>query len=125
MNKFLKIAKEIGWEQIEENILVFRSRDKDKNGYYSINFVTCSSYDNFDLNDERISKDFVKNYIMKICCSNKCKEENLNWVEPLIISDYFAHRLDYEKELIWAKKAMKENPKLNIEQFSKQIRTEL
>ena len=39
MNKFLKIAKEIGWEQIEENILVFRSRDKDKNGYYSINFL--------------------------------------------------------------------------------------
>jgi hypothetical protein len=122
MSKFIEIAKELGWEQIEKGILVFKSTETDRNGYYSINFVAGDSYDNFDLDDDRITEEFVNNYIKKIACCNKCTINRLNEVKPMIISDYFAHRMDRENELKWAKRTIVENPEINKNVFPESIR---
>lgn len=119
MEKFLKIASDLGWEQVESNIMVFKKEDRDD--YININFVTCESYDNFDLNDSRINKEFVNNYITKIGCCNKVKKCDLKWGIPLLISDYFGHRNKKDEELYWAKKAINMNPKLSAKMFSKDL----
>jgi hypothetical protein len=102
--RFLRIASELGWEQVEEDVMVFKRASKDD--YVDVNFVTCQSYDNFDLDDERIDSTFVNNYICKIGCCNKVKKEHIAWGIPLLISDYFGHRGNREEELLWAKKAV-------------------
>jgi len=110
MKRFLKIAKDLGWYQVDKDIMVFKKQDRD--GYFNINFVTCDSYDNFDLDDTRIDETFVNNYLCKIGCCNKVKLESLVWGIPLLISDYFGHRGDREKEIEWAKKAIEIKPDL-------------
>jgi len=122
MSKFIEIAKELGWEQIEKGILVFKSTETDHNGYYSINFVAGDSYDNFDLDDDRITEEFVNNYITKIACCNKSTPKSLGWAEPMCISDYFAHRMNQENELKWAKRTIVENPEINKNIFPESIR---
>lgn len=105
MDKFLVVALNLGWKQVAKDVMVFQKEDKDD--YFNINFVTCGSYDNFDLDDERIDKEFVNNYLYKIGCCNKVKKSSLSWAIPLLISDYFGHRGDKPKEIEWAKKAIK------------------
>jgi hypothetical protein len=40
----------------------------------------------------------------------------------MIISDYFAHRMDRENELKWAKRTIVENPEINKNVFPESIR---
>lgn len=119
MKKFLKIALELGWEQVEEGVMVFKKEDKE--GYVNINFVTQGSYDNFDLSDERIDINFVNNYICKIGCCNKVNKTNLKWAIPLLISDYYGHRQNKAEEIVWAKKAIKVKPDLFPKAFPKYL----
>ena len=125
MNRFDKIAEELGWKRLYKNITVFMSKSKDKDGYLSINFPCGKHFDDFNFNDERINKTFVNNLISKISCNNKFEESDKSWVVPMMIADYFAHREDYNNELIWAKKAMKENKELKPKHFSFTIREQL
>jgi len=124
MNKFDKIAERLGWERLY-NTGVFISKKEDKNGYLTIAFPTATGYNNFDLNDEKISEGFVRHYIYSISCSNKFKPENKSWAIPLMIADYFAHKVDFDNEIIWAKKAMERNKNLTPEHFSLNIREQL
>ena len=119
MNRFTDIALKLGWEQVQPGMMVFRTIKLRDTGTRLINFVTCKSYDNFDLDDPRITEEFVKNYILAIGCSNVYKQEFSKWVEPMMISDYFNHRGDRDKSGEWAEVAMANNSKLRQKDFFK------
>lgn len=119
MDRFDEIAFKLGWVRVYDDIGVFISNIKDKNGYYSINFPAAKGYEDFNLNHHNIDDKFVNDHINKICCSNKVKEENLDWAIPMLISDYFHHKEDSDNKHIWAEKAMKQNRNLKPEHFGK------
>ena len=125
-NRFVEIAKELGWDQIEEGILVFKKVSPIwVDTTYVISFVTDPSYDNFDPNGSEINTEFVSRYIERIGCTNFVRGEILAWKEAILVSDYFYHRRDFKNELIWARKAMKINPDLKPSRFSKTIEKDL
>lgn len=49
MNKFDKLAGELGWKRLYDDIEVFISKGVDINGYLSINFHTSKHYGIFNL----------------------------------------------------------------------------
>lgn len=124
MTKFNILLEELGWKRLYKNIGVY-FKDSDKNEYCTIAFSVDASYENFDLNDDRLDKEFVGSFIGVICCHSKFKKSKVKWITPLLVSDYFAHRRDFKNELIWAKKAMKKNKELTPLQFSINIREQL
>jgi hypothetical protein len=120
-SKFDKIALELGWSKPNEEVpLWFREHKK---GLLKAVFDINNNYDIFK-NHEKIDNDFV-NHSLNFCPSSIFKKENENWCIPLLSSDYFAHKNDFENELFWAKKAMEQNENLTPLQFSKQIRHRL
>ena len=121
MTKFDILLKELGWKRLYKNIGVY-FKNVDKDGYYTVAFSTDASYENFDLDDSRLDRKFVDRFIYVICCHTKFKKLNMKWIKSLLVSDYFAHRKDFKNELIWAKKAMKQNKELTPLQFSLNIR---
>lgn len=97
---------------------MFITKNADKRGYFTIAFSTCSSYDD----DIYITRN---GFLRGVCCNTKFKEENKEWVTSMLTADYYAHRRDFDNELIWAQKAMKQNKELTPESFSKIIREKL
>lgn len=124
MTKFDILLGELEWKRLYKNIGVY-FKGSDKNGYCTIAFPVDASYENFDLDDDKLDKEFVGSFIRAICCHSKFKKSNVKWITPLLVSDYFAHRRDFKNELVWAKKAMKQNIELTPSQFSINIREQL
>ena len=120
--KFNKIAEELGWSRPNKDIFLF-VKNEDANEYMTIAFPPATGYENFK--EEHVDKNFVINTIINICCHTKFKRDKYHFILPMLISDYFAHRYDFKNELIWAKKAMKEQPELTPKHFSATIREEL
>lgn len=125
MTHFDKLVEELGWKKLHTDKFMFIKKEKGRDDYHTLAFSTCSSYDIEDLEDVRLNKEAIDRFLRAVCCHTKCKEESLNWVIPLLTADYFAHRYDFENELVWAKKAMKENKELTPSQFSSKIREQL
>jgi len=125
MTKFDKLVEEFGWKRLHPDRFMFIKNKKASDDFYTIAFSTCSSYDIEDLNDSRLNKKYIDNFLRAICCHTKSKEESLNWVIPLLTADYYSHRRNFENELVWAKKAMKENKELTPLQFLSRIREQL
>lgn len=120
MNKFDKIALMLGWDKPYKSIPLWcQEHKKGIRACFDINY----NYDRFK-DDIRIDVDFVKGSL-NFYSKTIFKKENSNWVIPMLVSDYFAHREDWDNELIWAKKAMKQNKKLTPLQFSVNIREKL
>ena len=122
MDRFFKIALELGWKQIKDTMVFIK---KEKDGYYSVNFTISDALNDFDLNDERIDKNFVKTYMTISCCSNKVKGDNLNWGIPLLLSDFYGHRRNENMEIYWAKKAIEQNPDLFPKAFPEYLAKKL
>jgi len=108
----------LGWERIYSDKFIFMTKEADKDGYYTIAFSTCGSYDD----EVYVTRD---GFIGGVCCHNKFKKKNRKWAIPMLTADYYAHRRDFNNELIWARKAMKQNKNLTPEHFSKIIREKL
>jgi hypothetical protein len=125
MTHFDKLVEELGWERVYPDKFLFITKKKDNDDFHTIAFSTCASYDIGDLEDDRLNKKHIDRFLRAVCCHTKCKEESINWVIPLLTADYYAHRYDFANELIWAKKAMKENDKLTPMKFSSKIRERL
>jgi hypothetical protein len=123
MTKFDKIVGKLGWERYRENIFLFVTKAEDSNGYLTCAFPAAEGYDNFDEN--KVDKQFVNDLIYKICSHTKFEAKNTKWVLPMLVSDYFAHRFDWDNELIWAKIAMKNNSKFTKKHFSHKIEDKL
>lgn len=123
MTKFDAIIKEFGYKRLYKNVNLFMSKKVDKNGYYTIAFPTYD-YSDFDLNDDRVTKEFVSGYIRAYCCHTKFKKD-IKSNTYILMADYYAHRYNFKKELFWAKKAMKENRELTPKCFSSVIREKL
>lgn len=115
MTNFNKITLDLGWTIPYENVgLYYKYIDSDKIKAV-IDIGNYSSMDSVDT-------DFVNNTLEKHFNKNIFKKENINWCLPLLASDYFAHKADFDNELFWAKKAINENNKLTPLQFSSAIR---
>lgn len=119
MKRFNELLNETSWQRVEEDIDVFISS---KDGVISVNFPVAQGFKSEDFDS---CVEAVLRFIETVCCCNKFKEENKNWCVPLLISDYFAHKEDWESEFVWAQKAMRENSKLKPEHFSVSIRSRL
>ena len=122
MNKFDTIAEELGWAKPYKNVALWYKNNK-KGGLIAT-FDINKTCDIFIGNEDKLTVEYVQgslNFFPKTIFSR----DSIKWVLPLLASDYFAHRLDFENELIWARKAMQENDKLTPLQFSKQIREQL
>ena len=122
MNKFDTIAEELGWAKPYKNVALWYKNNK--KGRLIATFDINKTCDIFIGNEDKLTVEYVQgslNFFPKTIFSR----DSIKWVLPLLASDYFAHRLDFENELIWARKAMQENDKLTPLQFSKQIREQL
>ena len=120
--KFNKIAEELGWTRPNKDIFLF-VKEEDKNGYMTAAFPPAIGYDEFE--KKYVNERFVKDILYKICCHTKFKRDKYHFILPMLTADYFSHRSDFKNELIWAKKAMDEEPQLTPKSFSKIIREEL
>lgn len=118
MTQFNKIAKDLGWIQPYEKVGLYY---KEKDGNYLKAVIDIGNYSGMKNVDEL----YVKNTLEKWFNKNIFEKENSDWVLPMLASDYFAQKADFENEIIWAKKAMKENNKLTPLQFSSKIREQL
>lgn len=118
MTKFDKLTKKLGWIKPYEDVNLWYQPHKDGlRACFDIN----KTFDMWLDNDDKLTIEIVQgnlNFFPK----SIFKESSKNWVLPLLASDYFAHRQDFENELIWAKKAIEENSNLTSLQFSKVIR---
>lgn len=124
MERFLKIALELGWKQVAEGIMVFQKTGKD--GYININFIASNMNEDFDLYGDLVDVQFVHDYMTIISSCTKVKEESLEWAIPLLISEYFGYKMDMEKATEWARKAIKVKPELASDKaFSDYIVTKL
>lgn len=123
MNKFDEIAKELGWTKPYKTVsLWYRNYKRDSEKLIAV-FDINSTYDLFK-NEIRLDEKYVKGSL-NFFPQSIFEKANKKWILPLLSSDYFAHRGDFKNELIWAKKAMKQNKKLTPLQFSLQIREQL
>jgi len=120
--KFNKIAEELGWTRPNKDVFLF-VKEEDERGYMTVAFPPATGYDEFK--EEYVDEVFVNGILYKVCCHTKFKRDKYHFILPMLISDYFAHRYDFKNELIWAKKAMDEEPQLTPKSFSKIIREEL
>lgn len=121
-SKFDVIVEELGWNKPYNSVALWYKDSK--GGGLIATFDINKTCDVFIENDDKLTVEYVQgslNFFPKTVFSR----DSIDWVLPLLASDYFAHREDFENELIWAKKAMKENNKLTSLQFSKQIRERL
>lgn len=115
MTNFNKIALDLGWTIPFENVgLYYRYIDGEKIKAV----IDIGNYNSMN----KVDIDFVNNTLEKHFNKNIFKKENINWCLSLLASDYFAHKADFDNELVWAKKAMKGNSKLTPLQFSSVIR---
>ena len=121
MTKFDKYTEDLGWLKPYKDVALWYQGHKDGlRACFDIN----QTYDICSNNEEILTVEYVQgslNFFPKTIFSKRSK----NWALPLLASDYFAHRRDFENELIWAKKAMKKNKKLTPLQFSLNIREQL
>ena len=115
MTNFNKIALDLGWAIPYESVGVYYKYIDNDNIKAVIDIGDYSRMNEVDT-------DYVKNTLENHFNKNIFKKVNIYWCLPLLASDYFAHKADFENELIWAKKAMKENNKLTPLQFSNIIR---
>ena len=76
MTKFDNLIEEMGWKRPYKNIGVY-FKSPDKNEYCTIAFPVDASYENFDLNDDRLDKEFVSRFIYSICCHTKFKKSDI------------------------------------------------
>lgn len=122
MVKFDKIVEELDWVKPYENVALWYKNNK--SGGLKAVFDINKTCDIFINNEDKLTVEYVQgslNFFPKTVFS----QDSMNWVLPLLASDYFAHREDFENELLWAKKAMKENKELTSLQFSLNIREQL
>lgn len=118
---FEDIVTELGWIKPYNNVYLWYTNYKDGlRACFDIN----RTLDTWSGHEDKLNIEIVKgslNFFPKTVFN----EDSKSWVLPLLASDYFAHREDYENELVWAKKAMKNNSKLTPLQFSQKIRERL
>jgi len=122
MKKFDNIVKDLGWTKPYENVALWYKDDK--SGRLKAVFDINKTCDMVVGNEDKLTVEYVQgslNFFPKAIFN----QDSVNWVLPLLASDYFAHREDFENELIWAKKAMKKNKELTPLQFSFNIREQL
>lgn len=117
MEKFLSIAKTLGWEPVVENILVFK---KDLGENIRINFTTSPLADLY-MDSDNVDKKFVDRYINYICCSTVVSKKDAEWATLVLISDFYGHRGDFENEVYWAKKAYCTNPNIDTIVFPRYV----
>jgi hypothetical protein len=123
MTKFNTILCKLGWERYDDDVFLFVTKGTDIHGYITCAFPVSKDYEEF--NEENLDEQVVYNIIYNLCSHTKFKPDASSWVIPLLISDYFSQRMDWENGLVWAKKAMESNPKLTKEQFTHKIQDKL
>jgi hypothetical protein len=122
MNVFDKITKELGWKKPFKKIPLYTKSQSDDcdRCVFDIN----NTYDIFK-DDMRVDENFVKDSINSYFPSTIYKKDDSKWVLFMLASDYYAHKFDWNNELIWAKKAIKVNNKLSAKNFSNKIKDKL
>jgi len=101
-NKFDTIAEELGWNKPYNNVALWYKNSKKSEliATFDIN-KTC---DMFIGNEDKLTIEYIQgslNFFPKTIFSR----DSIKWILPLLASDYFSHREDFENELIWAKKS--------------------
>jgi hypothetical protein len=121
MTHFDKLTKELGWNKPYKNIPLYTIVNK--RGENECVFDIGNYYD-ISKDDESLTLEHIKS-ILNFYPKTIYESKDSKWVLPMLVSDYHSHRFDWDKELIWAKKTMKQNKKLTPLQFSTKIREKL
>lgn len=121
MSKFDDLAADLGWIKPYSDIHLWYRPSSD---LYTAVFYMADIYESYVVTEELLTSDIVGKGL-EIMPTTKFKKESLDWVVPMLISDYFYHKRDFENELIWAKKTIQINPKINVNSFSSRIQDKL
>jgi hypothetical protein len=121
MMKFDNLALELGWEKPFQEIPLYTTVNK--KGKNECVFDIGHHYDTAK-DDERLTLEHIKS-LFRFYPKTVFEDKDRDWVLPMLASDYYAHRFDWDNELVWAKISMDNNKELKPTCFSSKIRDKL
>lgn len=122
MKKFDVIMKQLKWVKPFEEVPLWYIKYS-KQATYLCKFSINKDYELFgDFNT--LNEDIVKTRLNSYC-GMFFKLKDKKWIIPMFASDYFYNEANIEKQLEYAKLAIKINPKLTYKQFGTHFNEEL